>query len=140
MNEQTKNTVMEDKMNDDHRLLLFVEDDPGWRLILKHIVKLLDIEAIYADSGESALKIIQERNDVTCMFLDMSLGVGLSGSDLAGRIKSRSCYKDVPLVAMTAYEKNQINDYENCGFTGYLQKPYSIQELGTIIDRQYAHA
>jgi len=140
MNEQKKDPLMSEELNVDQRLLLFVEDDPGCRFILKHFVKALDIEAIYAESGESALQIIQERSDVTCMFLDMSLGMGISGTDLAERIKSKPCYKDVPLIAMTAFEKHQIHGFDNSGFTGYLQKPYSIQELGTIIDMQYAHA
>lgn len=131
---------MKNEMILDDNLLLFVEDDPGWRLILEHIVKSLHVNAIYADSGESALEIIKERNDVTCMFLDVSLGMGISGADLAEQIKSQPCYKDTPLIAMTAFEKDQIDGFDKGGFTGYLQKPYSIEDLGTIIESQYAHA
>jgi len=120
------------------RITLFVEDDPGWRLILQHIVKNLDMDALYAESGESALEIIQERNDVTCMFLDMSLGMGISGLDLAEQIKSKPCYKDVPLIAMTAYEMDHIDNTESGLFSGYLQKPYSLEDLGAFIESQYA--
>ncbi|MBT3227610.1 MAG: response regulator [Candidatus Marinimicrobia bacterium] len=117
--------------------MLFVEDDPGWRLIISYMVKKMDIEALYAESGEDALEIIQDRNDVSVMFLDVSLGNGITGMDLAGRIKSKQCYKDIPLIAMTAYEKRSIAGYEENGFTGYLQKPYSADQFGAVLERQH---
>ena len=131
---------MEQKLTLGESLFLFVEDDPGWRLILKHIVESLQVNAIYAESAESALEIIKGRNDVTCMFLDMSLGVGISGADLAEQIKSQPGYRDTPLIAMTAHEKEKISGFEKGGFTGYIQKPISIDDLGIIIEAQYAQA
>lgn len=119
------------------KTLLFVEDDPGWRLIIRYMVKQLDIEALYAESGEDALRIIQTRNDVSIMFLDVSLGHGISGMDLAGQVKSKQCYKNIPMIAMTAYEKQSIDGYEENGFTGYLQKPYSVDQFSAMIERQH---
>jgi len=128
---------MEIQIPTKRKTLLFVEDDPGWRMIISYMVKNLNIEALYAESGEDALKIIQERNDVSVMFLDVSLGDGITGMDLAERIKSKKCYKDIPLIAMTAYEKRSINGYEENGFTGYLQKPYSSDQFGAVLERQH---
>ncbi len=116
------------------KTLLFVEDDPGWRLIISYMVKNMDIEALYAESGEDALQIIKDRKDVEIMFLDVSLGNGISGMDLAEKIKANHCYKNIPLIAMTAYEKHNIEGYQENGFTGYLQKPYSAAQFGAVID------
>ncbi len=116
------------------KTLLFVEDDPGWRLIISYMVKNMDIEALYAESGEDALQIIKDRKDVEIMFLDVSLGNGISGMDLAEQIKSNQCYKNIPIIAMTAYEKQSIEGYQENGFTGYLQKPYSAAQFGAVIE------
>lgn len=116
------------------KLLLFVEGDPGWRTILKFIVKQLDVEAIYTESATSALRILRERNDVTCMFLDVPSDTDHIETDLAESFKSGSCYQGIPIIAMTAFEKSQIENFEGMGFSGYLQKPYSTKELGNVID------
>ncbi|MBC8192223.1 MAG: response regulator [FCB group bacterium] len=128
---------MEIQMPPKKKTLLFVEDDPGWRLIISYMVKNMDIEALYAESGEDALQIIKDRKDVEIMFLDVSLGNGISGMDLAGRIKSNQCYKNIPLIAMTAYEKKSIEGYQENGFNGYLQKPYSAAQFGAVIEGNY---
>ena len=71
------------------------------------------------------------------MFLDVSLGNGITGMDLAEQIKSNQCYKNIPLIAMTAYEKHNIEGYRENGFSGYLQKPYSAAQFGAVIDEDY---
>ena len=128
---------MEIQMPPKKKTLLFVEDDPGWRLIISYMVKNLDIEALYAESGEDALQIIKDRKDVEIMFLDVSLGNGISGMDLAEQIKSNQYYKDTPLIAMTAYERQSIDGFQENGFTGYLQKPYSAAQFGAVLAGNY---
>lgn len=66
------------------------------------MVKNLNIEALYAETEEAALQIIQDRNDVSIMFLDVSLGNGISGMDLAEVIKPQQGSKDISLITMTA--------------------------------------
>ena len=68
--------------------LLIVEDDMGWRLILKHMMLNMNLEAVYAETWEDALKIISERDDVAIVIMDVSLGNGMSGLDLGAQIKS----------------------------------------------------
>jgi len=116
------------------KTMLFVEDDPGWRLIIKYMVKNMDIDAIFAPNAEDALTIIQSRNDLVCMFLDMSLGNGMSGHDLAIEIKSRKCYEDIPMIAMTAHTEQFMSGYKEEGFTGFLQKPYSLDQFDKVLE------
>ena len=119
------------------KTLLVVEDDQGWVLIIKHMVANRNIDAIYAETGEEALQLIGDRDDVSCMFLDVSLGAGISGLDLGAQIKTQQCFKNTPMIAMTAHGKQRVGDYEQIGFTGYLQKPFSLDQLGTLLDLHY---
>ena len=119
--------------------LLIVEDDQGWRLILKHMMHTMNLEAIYAETGEDALKIMESRDDVSLVIMDVSLGNGMTGLDLGEKIKSNRRFKNTPMIAMTAYEKQSLSDFDDIGFTGYLQKPYSLDELGEVLDEQASH-
>lgn len=119
-----------------HRLLI-VEDDKGWILILKHMLKSRNVDALYAETGEEALKLVNEHEDVACVFLDVSLGNGISGLELGAILKAKQDFKDTPMIAMTAHDEGVIGDYQQAGFTGYLQKPYSLDQLGDILDSHY---
>jgi len=116
--------------------LLIVEDDMGWRLILKHMMLNMNLEAVYAETGEDAMKIISERDDVSIVIMDVSLGNGMSGLDLGEQIKSEIRFKNTPMIAMTAYEERVLGDFHDKGFTGYLQKPYSLDQLGALLEKQ----
>ncbi|MBT4034804.1 MAG: response regulator [Candidatus Marinimicrobia bacterium] len=119
------------------KTLLVVEDDKGWTLILKHMLKNRNVEAIYAETGEEALQLIDDREDVSCVFLDVSLGDGISGLELGALLKTKQDFKDTPMIAMTAHDERVIGDYEEVGFTGYLQKPYSLDQLGDLLDTHH---
>lgn len=121
------------------RTLLVVEDDPSFRLMLRFMLKRLGIDVIYADSAEEALKLVEECSEISGMLLDVSLGGGISGLDLGKLIKTKQRFKNTPMIAMTAYPSDRIGDYQGDGFTGYLQKPYSLDQLDYLLDTQVIH-
>jgi len=71
------------------------------------------------------------------LFLDVSLGDGISGLELGALLKTKQDFKDTPMIAMTAHDERVIGDYEEVGFTGYLQKPYSLDQLGDLLDTHH---
>ncbi len=117
------------------RTLLVVEDDHGSRLLIKHLLMKLNIDVVDAETGEEALELIKEQ-PIEGMLLDIALGTGINGLDLGARIKTDKRFSDLPMVAVTTYDKNRLQDMEEKGFTGYLQKPYSAAELRTMLSEQ----
>ena len=117
------------------KTLLVVEDDKSSRLLIKHFLEKMDLIVIDAETGEEALKLI-ENQPVAGMLLDIALGSGISGLDLGLKIKTDQRFKDVPMVAVTAYDKKVLGNLAELGFTGYLQKPYSVQQLKAILNEQ----
>ena len=117
------------------KTLLVVEDDQSSRLLIKYLLQNMNIDVLDAETGEEALKIIKDRK-VEGMLLDIALGSGITGLELGEKIKNEQCYKETPMVAITAYEKRVLGNYEEKGFTGYLQKPYSVEQLRALLDKQ----
>lgn len=121
-----------------NKTILVVEDDKSSRLLVKHFLESFEINVVDAESGEAALKILNDRptQPVEGMLLDIALGAGINGLDLGKKIKSSKLYADAPMIAVTAYEKNKLGDMEGGGFTGYLQKPFSSEQLRTLLEAQ----
>lgn len=117
------------------KTLLVVEDDASARLLIKHLLDRLDIEILESETGEEALELIED-SSFEGMLLDIALGTGINGLALGEKIKTDQRYKNIPMIAITAYEKRLLGNIEDLGFTGYLQKPYSAQELKMLLHEQ----
>ncbi len=117
------------------KTLLVVEDDKSSRLLIKYLLQNMNIEVIDAETGEEALKLIKGKK-VEGMLLDIALGSGITGLELGEKIKAKARFKHTPMVAITAYEKRVLGNFKEKGFTGYLQKPYSVDQLQGLLDSQ----
>jgi CheY-like chemotaxis protein len=62
--------------------------------------------------------------------MDINLGIGMDGFEATKIIRGMINYKDVPIIATTGYTLyDEIELINNSGFTEYLPKPFSRQEL-----------
>lgn len=86
-------------------------------------------------SGEDAItKINQKKYDI--VLLDINLGKGLTGIDIIKIIKQKPEYKNVPILAVTAFAmKGDKEEFLSSGFDFYLAKPFTREELRATIKR-----
>jgi CheY-like chemotaxis protein len=88
---------------------------------------------VVAGDGQAVLDLVQaERPDL--VLLDLSMP-GLSGWEVARRLKAAPATAAIPLVACTAHA--MAGDRERAlatGFDGYLAKPYRPAELMTCVE------
>ena len=103
--------------------ILVVEDD----LITQEILSLYlqDYETVtVVASGEDAIaKCLVEIYDIILM--DIRLKVGINGVKTFKKIKEINAYKDIPILAITAYAMRGDKEYFlDQGFNGYLAKPF----------------
>ncbi len=88
-----------------------------------------------ASESSEALKKIN-RNSYAIILLDISLCKGLDGLELASEIKKLRKYKDVPVIAVTAYAfREDENRILKSGFTHYISKPFTKNSLLDIIKK-----
>jgi len=106
-----------------HSKLLIVDDNDFYLSILKTILKDIEVEIYMANSGELALKLINE-NDFALAVLDIEMPE-MNGFELAGHIRNLHNRDLLPIIFLTAYFSDDLQmfkGYDN-GAIDYLTKP-----------------
>ena len=121
------------QMNEDmKRVALVVEDDPASKQYISLLLKKLEYEFIATETGEQALEIMKNEQ-VDIMLLDIALGPGMSGIELGTQLKAQSRHENTPMIAVSAFSKEEVDELQPAGFIDYLTKPYTIKELESIL-------
>lgn len=108
--------------------VLVVEDEDDIREMLVMVLEQADLQVTAVASAEQALASLAE-NRVDLMVLDWMLP-GISGIELARRLKKEVGYKDLSIILLTARgeEEDKIRGLE-IGADDYMTKPFSPKEL-----------
>ncbi|MFQ6605513.1 MAG: response regulator [Fidelibacterota bacterium] len=116
--------------------VLAVEDNPANMNYLLFILKKLNISTVAAASGEEAIDIMKLYR-FKCGLFDINLGEGMSGLHLMEIVRQEEEYKNIPIIAVTAYYGGGMHKkLLNRGFTDYLSKPYDLPQLQELL-KQY---
>ncbi|MEW6677382.1 MAG: phosphate regulon transcriptional regulator PhoB [Pseudomonadota bacterium] len=112
--------------------ILVVEDEPGIQEVLKFNLGLQGHHVILASSGEEALTLLGGALP-DMILLDWMLP-GISGIELARRVRQDNRLKQVPIIMLTARteEQDKVAGLET-GADDYLTKPFSPKELNARI-------
>lgn len=108
--------------------ILVVEDEAPIRELLTMVLENADINPLTAASAEQALAQLAEQR-VDLLLLDWMLP-GMSGIELARRLKKDPSYQDLPIILLTARgeEEDKIRGLD-IGADDYITKPFSPKEL-----------
>lgn len=71
--------------------------------------------------------------------IDIALGPGIDGFEVCSQFKHDDRYSEAPAVAITAFAKENLEGYETAGFSDYLSKPYSADQLMVILEKNLLH-
>lgn len=109
--------------------VLLVDDHVSNLVSLEAILEPLGIRMDKACSGEQALRFLL-REDYAVILLDVRM-VGLSGFETAALIKQRERTRNVPIIFLTAYGRDDaelVTGYAT-GAVDFLQKPFPPEVL-----------
>ncbi len=111
--------------------ILIVDDDKEFR---EELIQCLgEYDVVQAASGEEAVNMVKEPNEISLVILDVKMP-GISGTDALARMKEVS--PELKIIILTGYSskdvavealKNHADDY--------MEKPFALQELKDTIDR-----
>ncbi len=113
--------------------VLYVEDD----LTNQKVVKLFLRNHFAIDTAEDALSALKkiEENKYDIILLDINLGIGMNGIQLAKVIRENPNYISVPIVAVTAYTMGiDKAEFIKAGCTHYLTKPFMRNDLLEMLE------
>lgn len=114
--------------------VLVVEDNPLNMELIIEILRSHGFTVDTVDDGEKAIKIT-ENSIYELILMDIALP-GIDGVEAAKIIKSRSEYKNVPIVALTAFA--MAGDKERllkAGFDDYISKPLDVHQFITKMEK-----
>lgn len=118
--------------------ILVVEDMKALAMILARLLTKLGQEVRVVDSGAAAIEALKTY-PAEIIFSDISMP-GMSGYELAKRLRRADETKQIRLVAMTGY--GQASDREkaiNAGFDDHMVKPVDIHRLRTFLAEMSAN-
>lgn len=118
-------------------LVLLVEDDDSFRLALKQSLEVLGYDFEEAVNGGEALAYLSKRRpDIALVDIRMDEMDGVTFLETIRRNHST-----LPVVLMSAYEFSPLMVRARAaGFTWFLTKPFSLQQLAESIVRAMADA
>ncbi len=119
--------------------ILVVEDNDANRKLCRDILQAFHSTVMVAESAEKGLELLKEQLP-DLILMDIQLP-GMDGYQATTTIKENPAWKDIPVVALTAYAMSEDEKRaQKVGFDGYVSKPYSISvlvdEIGRILQQQ----
>lgn len=120
-------------MSESRVSLLVVDDEEPIRNALKRYLTKQEFEVFTAASGEEALTVLREHEDIAVMLCDIRMA-GMSGIDIVPQALEVS--PDLAILMLTAV--NDATTAALCmqrGALDYLTKPVELLELGRTIQR-----
>ncbi|HSB03158.1 MAG TPA: response regulator [Anaerolineales bacterium] len=114
--------------------VLYIEDNPDNRLLVKRILLSEDYTLLEAESGREALSILKDRRpDLILMDINMP---DMDGYSLTAQIKAMPGFTRVPILALTAnVMRGDKEKTLEAGCDGYIQKPIDIDQLTREIEK-----
>lgn len=108
--------------------ILYVEDNPENRMLVRRILMAEDFNVVEADSASKAFEAIDAmRPDLILMDINMP---DVDGYTLTARLRENPRLNGVPIIALTAnVMKGDRERTLEAGCDGYIQKPIDVDAL-----------
>jgi PAS domain S-box-containing protein len=119
-------------------LVLVAEDEEGVRTLARHMLELLGHEVVLAADGDEALARLHERaGKVRLVLLDLTMP-RRDGEQTLREVRRH--WPDLPVLLMSGYSEAELGGRVAGAASGFLQKPFTLQDLAGRVDALLAGA
>ncbi len=116
--------------------LLVVDDDRDEGELLAELLATQGHEAVYADSGDAALEIL-ETTDFHVVITDVRMN-GMSGIELCGKVRTK--HPDVPVIVVTGLaDVDTAIAALRAGAWDFVTKPLEADRVKAAVNRAVVH-
>ena len=120
--------------NEEKGTILYVEDNPENRMLVRRILLSEDYSLLEATNASEALEVLKS-NKPNLILMDINMP-DVDGYTLTAQIKKMPGFEHVPILALTANvmrgDKEKVLE---AGCDGYIQKPLDFDELLKEVER-----
>ncbi|HEU5077846.1 MAG TPA: response regulator [Opitutaceae bacterium] len=115
------------------RKVLIVDDDVRNIFAITAALENYQVKVVYAESGRSALQLLEESNDIDLVLMDVMMP-DMDGYETTREIRKNPRFKNLPIISVTA--KAMKGDREKCieaGASDYITKPVDMDKLRSLL-------
>ncbi|MFH1156748.1 MAG: response regulator [Pseudomonadota bacterium] len=118
--------------------ILIMDDDPTVRDITKKMMEKMGLSAELSEDGLEAIEKYRQALDSKARFdlviMDLTIPGGMGGKEAIAEILKLD--PDARAIVASGYSTDAVmSGFQSHGFKGIIVKPYSFQELKTVLDR-----
>lgn len=133
----SKSSSENDNSNESNKNLpkiLVVDDDETSRNVMSRFLAGQYLSVCVEDANEAIVRANNEQYDAVLM--DINLGKGMNGLEATKIIRKLAGYKEVPIIAVTAYAmKGDKEEFLAAGCSEYISKPFSKAQFLPFIQK-----
>jgi CheY-like chemotaxis protein len=117
--------------------ILLIDDEEDAREVGSLVLQRVGFDTVTAGDGERGLELFRCRaEDVVCVLLDLTMP-RLDGVETHRMLRELSA--DVPVILCSGYpEREAVARFAELGLAGFVQKPYTPDELVLCVQRVLA--
>lgn len=106
-------------------IVLVVEDEPLLLLMAGTLVEEAGFQPVYAANADEAVRILEQRADISIVFTDVQMPGSMDGIKLAAAVRHR--WPPIKIIVVSGYKAIDIADLP----TGsrFFLKPYDPQRV-----------
>ncbi len=115
-------------------VVMLVEDFRDTRQVMRRMLEIQGCRVVEAANGQEAIELSQ-RGGLDLVLMDLNMPV-LDGFNATLRIREYEPTRDVPVVAVTAYDSAESRAAAGAvGCCDYVVKPLDLEHLSTLLRR-----
>jgi DNA-binding NtrC family response regulator len=112
------------------KTVLIIDDDAPTRGLLTAVMVRAGLEAVAASDGAMAIDMINTRDDLCCIVLDLMMPV-VDGTAVLAHLSSMK--SNVPVIVCTAVGPRQTPEFDQAIVRAVIQKPFDIEQLAAMV-------
>lgn len=117
-----------------NKRIFLVEDNIGNLAIVKMLLEAHGASVATHRSGQEVLAHLRNFLPIDLIMLDLVLPSGVTGYDIFSLIRNQAEFDGIPIVATSFLDRSKvIPEVKRRGFSGYISKPISFQNLANQI-------
>ena len=112
--------------------VLIAEDYPDIRQMTRIMMELIGYDVIEAANGYEAIEQAR-KNTPDVILMDIAMPQ-LNGITAAAMIHQLENCRNTPIIAITAFGRDYLNEAGAYGFDAVIEKPVDMEELQAVIE------
>lgn len=116
--------------------IIIADDSRVMRNIIARVIGSMGYESVHASNGQEVLELLEKNGkEIGLILLDWNMPV-LDGFEVLKSMREHSAYGNIPvLMVSTESEDAKAAQALDAGARGYLPKPFTPDDLTTIIQK-----